>query len=332
MEIYCTFIKIIKPIHMKINKLLPILFFSSQLLMAQTQIENGNFESWENSGNDDQEPSQWSSLKTSDDDSWLNLSNQAPQVIWKETSSPHSGNACIKLKVAPYNALVGLSPNAIVTNGRVFASTTPSDGYVFTDVSNSQWNTICNDKPDSLAGWYKYAPQSNDKGKIEVLFHTNSHQGKLPESINYSHWVGNGDIQFTSPKSSWTRFSFKIEYNTPILPNYFLIISSAGDGLNAQENSQLWLDDMSFIYNPPVSIFETQSKDYFITAYDSEIKFDLEADFINANIKLFSLDGKVVLDKSLESNKGTIQSQLSNGIYIYQLNVDGEVFSGKVGW
>jgi hypothetical protein len=89
---------------------------------------------------------------------------------------------------------------------------------------------------------------------------------------------------------------------------------------------------MSFIYNPPVSIFETQSKDYFITAYDSEIKFDLEADFINANIKLFSLDGKVVLDKSLESNKGTIQSQLSNGIYIYQLNVDGEVFSGKVGW
>ena len=266
--------------------------------MAQTQIENGNFEYWENLNSTEQEPSQWSSLKTSDDDSWLNLSSQAPQVIWKETNSPYSGNACIKLKVASYNVLVGLSPNAIITNGRVFASTTPSDSYVFTDASNYQWNTPCNDKPDSLVGWYKYSPQSNDKGKVEVLFHTNSSQGKLPETGSDNHWIGNGSIQFTSTKTTWTRYSFPIDYSISILPNYFLIISSAGDGLNAQENSQLWLDDMSFIHNPPVNIFETQSKDYFITTYDSEIKFDLEADFINVNIKLFSLDGKVVLDKS----------------------------------
>lgn len=283
---------------MQIKKLLPLLFFLSQLLMAQTQIENGNFEYWENLNSTEQEPSQWSSLKTSDDDSWLNLSSQAPQVIWKETNSPYSGNACIKLKVASYNVLVGLSPNAIITNGRVFASTTPSDSYVFTDASNYQWNTPCNDKPDSLVGWYKYSPQSNDKGKVEVLFHTNSSQGKLPETGSDNHWIGNGSIQFTSTKTTWTRYSFPIDYSISILPNYFLIISSAGDGLNAQENSQLWLDDMSFIHNPPVNIFETQSKDYFITTYDSEIKFDLEADFINVNIKLFSLDGKVVLDKS----------------------------------
>lgn len=101
---------------------------------AQTQIENGTFEVWENEDNDNEEPTQWSPLKTSDDNNWLiDLANQSPKVIWKETSNPHGGSACLKLKVASYNALAGLSPNAIATNGRVFASTTVTDTYVYTD-------------------------------------------------------------------------------------------------------------------------------------------------------------------------------------------------------
>lgn len=317
---------------MNINRLFTLIFLTSQLVMAQTQIENGNFETWDNSASVEQEPTQWSSLKTSEDDSFLNLANQAPQVVWKETTDPHSGNACIKLKVASYNALVGIAPNAIVTNGRVFASTTPSDGYVFTDASNSQWNTACSDKPDSLVGWYKYSPQSNDKAKIEVLFHTNTHQGELPEYTNYTHWVGTGLTEFTTAKSIWTRFSFPISYSTSTPPTHFLIISSAGDALNAQENTQLWLDDMSFIYNPPAGITEPQSIDHSIYAYNSELNYKLDNEFNTANIKLYSLDGKLIMSESLENNIGKIQTHLSSGMYIYQLNIDGEMTSGKIGW
>jgi len=317
---------------MKFKHIFTIILSSSQLLIAQTQIENGNFESWENSNNEEQEPNQWSSLKTSNDDSWLNLANQAPQVVWKETNTPHSGNACLKLKVAPYNSLVGIAPNAILTNGRVFSSTTPSEGYVYTDSSNPAWNTACDDKPDSLVGWYKYAPQSNDNGRVEILFHTNSDQGELPETINYAHWVGNGVIQFMTSKSSWTRFSFPIHYTTTQLPNHFLIISSAGNGLDAQEGSQLWLDDMSFVYNPPLSVNELQIANHSIYAFNSEVYFELENEFNSATIQLYSLDGKLVLDESIKNNIGKIQTQLSKGIYIYQLNIDGEIFTGKMGF
>jgi hypothetical protein len=317
---------------MIINRLFTLILLSGQVVMAQTQIENGNFETWDNSTSVEQEPSQWSSLKTSDDDSFLNLANQAPQVIWKETTDPHSGNACIKLKVASYNALVGIAPNAIVTNGRVFASTTPSDGYVFTDASNTEWNTTCSDKPDSLIGWYKYAPQSNDKGRIEVLFHTTAHQGELPAYSNYTHWVGNGRTEFTTSKSSWTRFSFPINYSTSILPTHFLIISSAGDALNAQENSQLSLDDMSFIYNPPAGINESKEVNHTIYAYNSEINVELDEEFNTATIKLYSLDGKLIMNEVIEDNIGKIQTQLSSGMYIYQLNIDGEIISGKISW
>lgn len=317
---------------MRLSKLFTLLFFTSHIIMAQTQIENGGFEVWENDGTSEEEPSQWSSLKTSDDASWINLANQAPQVLWKETNNPHSGNSCLKLKVAPYNALVGLSPNAIVTNGRVFASTTPSDGYVFTDESNSIWNTSCTDRPDSLIGWYKYLPQSNDQGSVEVLFHNTTNQGKLPESGSDSHWVGNGDFQFSTVKTVWTRFSFPINYLNSQTANHFLIISSAGNGLNAQENSELFLDDMSFVYNPPLKISESDGLNNEITAFDSEVSYKLATSFIQASMILYSLDGKVILKKQLDSHEGKIQTDLSSGIYLFQLIIDDTVTTGKIAW
>lgn len=298
--------------------------------VAQTQIENGNFESWENEGDATEEPTQWSSLKTSDDDSWLNLANQAPQVIWKETSSPHGGLACLRLKVAPHNILAGLSPNAIVTNGRVFASTTASDAYVFSDNLDAKWNSDCTDKPDSLIGWYKYAPQSGDKGKVEILFHINDEEGRLPDNGITSHHVGSGIVEFTTAKSSWTRFSFPINYSTTTLPDYFLIVATAGDELNAVENSELWLDDVSFVYNPqPVGIEEVIIP-FTIFSTNNQVSLNIFNDYTQGGLSLYALDGKLVWNtKSIESFN-LFTPTLNQGIYIYQLMIDNIVYSGKI--
>ncbi len=299
---------------------------------AQTQIENGNFETWENEGNDDEEPTQWSSLKTSDDDSWLNLANQAPQVLWKETNNPHSGSACAKLTVASYNALAGLSPNAIMTNGRVFASTTPSDAYIYSDLTDSKWNTSCTDKPDSLIGWYKYAPQSGDKGKIEVLFHTDGAQGQLPTAGTTSHIVGDGIIEFTSAKSSWTRFSFPITYGSTSDPDYFLIVATAGDETNAVTGSELLLDDLSFVYNPPappVGLAEVQIE-YTLFANQNQINVNVLNSFEAAQLSLYSLSGKEVWNTSMTEQSNQFQPNLNTGIYIYKFIVDNKVYSGKI--
>ena len=298
-------------------------------LTAQTQIENGNFENWENVGSDTEEPTEWSSLKTSTDNSILNLANQAPQVIWKETNNPHSGTACIRLKVAPYNVLAGLSPNAIVTNGRVFASTTPSDAYVYTETSDNQWNTATTDKPDSLVGWYKYAPQSGDKGKVEVLFHTNAAQGKLPETGSTAHHVGSGIVNFTSAKSIWTRFSFPINYTSSATPNYFLIVATAGDELNAVENSELWLDDLSFVYNPPLSINEIKVP-YTIFATENQLRLNVLNAFNLGELSLYALDGKNVWKSNNLTSENTFSPNLANGIYVYHLQIDGQIYTGKI--
>ena len=306
-----------------------MLFFVFGSLKAQTQIENGDFESWENVGAVTEEPTNWSSLKTSTDNSILNLANQAPQVIWKETNNPHSGSACIRLKVAPYNVLAGLSPNAIVTNGRVFASTTASDAYVYTETSDSKWNTVTTDRPDSLVGWYKYAPLSGDKGKVEILFHTNGAEGKLPENGSTTHHVGSGIVNFTSAKSTWTRFSFPINYSSTNTPNYFLIVATAGDELNAVENSELWLDDLSFIYNPPLSINEVKIP-YTLYAFENQLTLNLLNQFKVSQLSLFALDGKQIWQSTSIQNKNIFYPNVAKGMYVYQLNIDGKLYTGKI--
>lgn len=299
---------------------------------GQTQIENGNFETWESLGSTSEEPTEWSSLKTSTDDSWLNLANQSPQVIWNETNNPHSGLACIRLKVAAYNSLAGVSPNAIVTNGHVFASTNPSNAYVFSDEADAKWNTVCNTKPDSLVGWYKYSPQAGDKGKVEILFHTNSAEGLLPENGTTNHHVGNGIVEFTSVKAVWTRFSFPINYTLAADPNYFLIVATAGDELNAQENSELWLDDMSFIYNPvsqPTAINEITIP-FSIFSNQNIINLNLLNSYSKGELSLYSLEGKLVWNKKSIDTNNTFTPELSKGIYVYQLMIDNVLYSGKI--
>ncbi|MBK6527582.1 MAG: PCMD domain-containing protein [Crocinitomicaceae bacterium] len=215
--------------------------------VAQTQLENPGFEDWQNASAPEAEPTQYSSLKTAD-----LLAGSAPQVVWGETTIVHSGDSSAKIVVAPFNWLVGLSPNGTLTNGRVHAELTASNGYVFTDVANPQWNTPCTDRPDSIAGWINYAPSGGDQGKVEVILHDDSQLGKLPAtSYPMPHWVGRARYDITSStSSSWVRFSVPFNYYNNTSPDYILMVITSGDSLIAVSGSTLYVDDFELIYNP----------------------------------------------------------------------------------
>ena len=229
------------------------LLFSACLYIAtvgfsQVPFENASFENWDALGNPEEEPTQYSSLKTADA-----LAGLAPQVLW-QSGTAHTGSFSARLVVAPYNILVGLAPNGTMTNGRVHAELTASNGYVFTDAGNSQWNTPCTDRPDSLVGWFQYTPQNGDKGKVEVLLHDNTLIGKLPHDGTTTHWVGKARYDITTTTSSWTRFSVPFTYYNGSNPDYVLLVATAGDSLIAEAGSELLLDDIELIYNPAPTV------------------------------------------------------------------------------
>lgn len=204
------------------------------------QLPNSDFENWENVGSPTEEPIRWSSLKTADA-----LASAAPKVI--ERDAGHTGNYGVKLTVS--DPVFNIEANGLLTTGRVHADYDPEKGYVYTDVSDPQWNTPFNARPDSLVGWYKYSPQPGDKGKIEVLLHKGTH-ARLPrdqETINNE--IGDAAFKFITAKTDWTRFSVPFHYTSTEDIDYVLGVIQAGDSTISQTGTKLWVDDIKLIYN-----------------------------------------------------------------------------------
>ena len=205
------------------------------------QLENSGFEQWENVGTGEEEPLSWSSTKTSDNSS---LNGLAPQVISRSTDA-HTGTYAAKLvnKNVPF---VNIVANGILTNGIIHTTTNPQDSYVYTDVNSSDHSQPFTSFPDSIVGWYKYAPQGNDVGNIQVLIHGS--YGQLPIDASTSI-IALAEFDF-SANSNWTRFSTPfIYYPTINNPSYILCNISAGDSTQAVANSELKIDDLELIYH-----------------------------------------------------------------------------------
>lgn len=227
-----------------------LLFLTTGILsvtgFSQTQIENGGFEGpWENVTGTEDEPQDWSSLKTADA-----LASLAPIVAFQETTDPHSGTYCVKLE---NTTSFGVVANGMITNGRVHADFNPELGYIFTVPGNPEWELPMNgDRPDSLVGWYKFAPVGGDKAKFEMILHDNSATGKLPESGSQAHWVARARFDITSAATGWTRFAVPFGYYNSNSPVYGLIVINAGDSTQAVDGSIMYIDDISLVYNPNI--------------------------------------------------------------------------------
>ena len=212
------------------------------MALAQPQIENSGFETWGNVGMANEEPLEWSSLKTTDGGSIIN--NLAPQVCWQSTDA-HTGGYSVYLKTA--TAIIGAA-NGTLTCGRVHAELTPANGYVFTDQANTQWNHVITSRPDSMVGWYKANPQPGDHGKVEAILHTGD--GKMPENGTLPNWVGHARWDATSSViAAWTRFAVPFDYYNAGTPAYSRSVLTSGDSLLSLVNSESWYDDLALIYN-----------------------------------------------------------------------------------
>ena len=247
------------------------------------QLENSGFEQWENVGTGEEEPLSWSSTKTSDNSS---LNGLAPQVISRSTDA-HTGTYAAKLvnKNVPF---VNIVANGILTNGIVHTTTNPQDSYVYTDVNSSDHSQPFTSFPDSIVGWYKYAPQGNDVGNIQVLLHGS--YGQLPIDASTSI-IALAEFDF-SANSNWTRFSTPfIYYPTINNPSYILCNISAGDSTQAVANSELKIDDLELIYNT-TKIPDESTNSINVTYLNDHLQFSNVVNEINYAI--YNLQGQLM--------------------------------------
>lgn len=234
----------------KILLLTSLTLFGSNFIFAQTQLENPGFEGvWQDVSGSEDEPIDWSSLKSADA-----LSGLAPVVAFQEATDPHSGTRCIRLQNV---SSFGVVANGLLTNGRVHADFDPELGYVYTIPASPEWYTAFTDRPDSLVGWFKYAPQGGDQGKVEVLLHDITQTGKLPEATApQPNWVGKARYDVTTTTTGWTRFSVPFNYFNTNSPTHILVVLSAGDSTQAIDGSIMHIDDLELVYNPLTAVID----------------------------------------------------------------------------
>ena len=268
------------------------------------QLENSGFEQWENVGTGEEEPLSWSSTKTSDNSS---LNGLAPQVI-SRTTDAHTGTYAAKLinKNVPF---VNIVANGIVTNGIIHTTTNPQDSYVYTDVNSSDHSQPFTSYPDSIVGWYKYAPQGNDVGNIQVLLHSN--YGQLPIDASTSV-IALAEFDFSS-NSNWTRFSTPFNYYPTIHnPAYILCNISAGDSTQAVANSELKIDDLELIYNT-TTISSEETNLLHVTYVNDLLQFSNVVKEINYAI--YNVQGQLMNIGKIDEYNRNVSISLESGIY-----------------
>jgi len=296
---------------------LSLTFFN---LFGQLQIENPDFENWEDAGTVADEPVDWSSIKTADA-----LGALAPQV-WSRSTDAHSGSYSVRLENI---SSFGVIANGIITTGRVHADLNPENGYVYTDLGDAQWNSPFTDRPDSLVGWYKYAPAASDAGKVQVVLHTSA--GQNPANATQANWVGEARFDFSGTTSSWTRFSVPFNYYNSNTPAYLLAVLVAGDSTVSIAGSVAYFDDLELIYNPS-SIKESVNDiaKIYITNNTLNINFsEFQSEQVLAEI--LDLSGKRVWKRELKSTKKyTEYIGLNTGWYIISIKTAHTVLTKKV--
>ncbi|HLP20241.1 MAG TPA: PCMD domain-containing protein, partial [Chitinophagales bacterium] len=251
------------------NKILLLVFaaFISLNIAAQTTITNGSMESWQNATSATAEPTQWNSTKTSNGP----FSGFTPQTCWRDTSTLNGGQYCAK--VVSGNAL-GTVVNGALATGRIEApSTNKSEGYINSISTNQDFSMTFVGRPDSLVFWYRFTKQGSDYPKVEARLHVGNAQ--TPETpVNGNHTDNSANIigraiwqGAASSIGTWTRISVPFVYVDSRTPAFILVSStSSGDQTGGSQNSTLWLDEFTAIYNPTVATGTIATLNYYVSA------------------------------------------------------------------
>lgn len=231
--------------------------------LGQAQLENQDFEAWDNLGSDTREPQQWSSIKTGGG----NASQPSGFVVDRSTTvrpgTVGTYSAVVETKSLTVFGFITVDVNGILTNGRVEAPTTSAaDGYNRTKPDDAEFYTAMTDMPDTLVAWVNYQPSGNDQGRVQCILHdingtglNAGDMGSLPVSgnsqgDNSAQVIATAEQDIAANTNGWTRLAIPFSYANGNTPEYVLITATssvvAGGG---NPGSKLYVDDFSLRYN-----------------------------------------------------------------------------------
>ncbi len=239
---------------MKKTSLLVWFAFLAYISSAQQQIGNSNFESWDNLGTSNEEPSNWNSFKTASG----GLSGFASQQVQRSTAirSGSTGSYCARIWS---KSVLGTVANGNLTLGRIeMGNSTPTStsNYNYSVTSNASFSEALTNTPDSIVFWVKYNPvvATGNEARISAVLHNNTDGYKDPNDVAGANTVATAIHNFPSTSGAWVRKSVPFTYvGNPVSTAFILVTfttnKTPGGGSDSDE---MFIDDVQLIYNQQI--------------------------------------------------------------------------------
>ena len=302
------------------------------------QVNNSDFELWDNLGAANEEPGEWNSFKTASGPLVAYLSQQVKRSTQIRPGSSGNYSAVIWSKMT-----LSIVANANLTTGQINAgSATPSDpnNYNISHPSQPAFSEALGAQPDSIAVWIKFKPSNTtglDSGRIRATIHDNFEVKDPADAVSLTHIVGIAFKNFASTGNQWTRLSIPFNYTGPASsPDYILISMTTnktpGGG---SANDSLWIDDMSLIYND-ASVNQTNlSENFSIRTDENDIIIGFS--FLKPTLsktEIYDMGGQLVYTNQSRITSGQEKvsvKRFTKGVYLIHIITEtGQQFSQKI--
>ncbi len=298
----------------KIYSLISIFSISAAGFLAQTNpaTPNAGFENW-SSGVD--------ILTTYYYPTGWNCANNQSAILGsvgciEVTAAAHIHSGLAACQLTTLTIASNLAPG-IITTGTIPTSATGS-------ITGGLPYTL---RPDSMIGWYQYAPQKVDNGFATFVLFGGTNNADTIAVANFS--------TPTTAVSAYKRFSAPLVYrsSSPVTLSLWLVCSSNGSSTSV-DGSTIYVDDLGLVFNPANSVKEQEVPHFKLgpnPAVDHlEIQnvLNSEAVFI-----LYDITGRKLEESKIENASSVIDlHSFPDGMYMYSLTDEKSkaIQSGKV--
>ena len=233
------------------------------------QLPNPSFEAWHASTEEYVEPNGWHSFESATGDLALAAGHHV-----EKSKDVHSGAASARIFST---SIFGIIANGTMTTGRMNAgamSAIDPANNAYLDMSKTDvdgngdpfYVPLCS-RPDSVALWVKFkqgTPNSEHPYATVSAVITDGTYYQDPEDKDYTNVVAKAkDNKIATTDGKWVRISAPFDYTkNAVDPKAVLVtVSTNADAGQGSGEDELFVDDISFIYNAKVTSLKIKGQD-----------------------------------------------------------------------
>lgn len=301
----------------------------TQAFVAQQQVGNSGFETWETVASGE-EPVNWNSFLSAGGSFSFAAGDQLNSSTDVRPGS--SGTKSARLFSNDVGGF-GVIANGNLTVGKInMGSATPtnSNNYNSSIITDADFSEALTDSPDSLVFWAKFTPANgsgNDSARVRAAIHDSYAFRDPTDATSATHLVASATRNYANTNGQWVRISVPFVYSGPASTPEFLLITfttnkTQGGG---SDNDQVWIDDMELIYNSNVSVAENTSDFAQVSIQNHQLVIKTQENLVG-NVAVYQANGQLV-------HEGTIGEAFTfdqSGVYFVKVASSLGVMTKKV--